>query len=59
MEDFEHIVRFVFNTSSPNTGSEIGTCKLFEECLEKAMLLNYRLSMYVVEAVTGNTKKFH
>ena len=62
MEDFEQSVKFVFNTSSPKTGSEIGTCKLFEQYLEKAILwLKRRHHIYelqimpVVEAVTGNT----
>ena len=60
---FEQIVGLVFDTTSSNTGSEIGACKLLEDYLEKAVLwLACRHHIYelhikhVVEAVTGMTK---
>ena len=60
---FEQITGLVFDTTSSNTGTEIGACKLLEEYLEKAILwLACRHHIYelhikhVVEAVTGNTK---
>ena len=60
---FEQIAGLVFDTTSSNTGNEIGACKLLEEYLEKAVLwLACRHHIYelhikhVVEAITGNTK---
>ena len=62
-EIFEEVTGLVFDTTSSNTGHEIGACKLLEEYLEKAVLwLACRHHIYelhikhVVEAVSGNTK---
>lgn len=61
-EIFEQITGLVIDTTSSNTGIEIGACKLLEEYLEKVILwLACRHHIYelhirhVVEAITGNT----
>ena len=59
----EQIIGLVFDTTSSNTGGEIGACKLLEDHLDKPILwLACRHHIYelhikhVVEAVTGVTK---
>ena len=59
---FEEITGIVFDTTSSNTGQDIGACKLLEEYLEKAVLwLACRHHIYelhinhVVGVVTGTT----
>ena len=60
---FEQMTGIVYDTTSSNTGSDKGACKLLEDYLERAILWLacshhiYELHIkHVVEAVTGNTK---